>query len=50
MTKEQDKPIYYDGSGTISFPQQTSDAKDIIIKPVNVTIEHVKIPYFPYQL
>lgn len=50
MTKEQDTPIYYDGSGTIAFPQQTSGSKDIIIKPVNVTIPHVKILYFPFQL
>jgi hypothetical protein len=49
MKTEQDKPIYYDGSGTILFPQQASNAKDIIVKPVGVTIAHVQFPYFPYQ-
>ncbi|WP_167356971.1 hypothetical protein [Paenibacillus pectinilyticus] len=49
MKNEQGKPIYYDGSGTIQFPTKTLADKDILIKPTGVKIEHVKIPYFPYQ-
>ncbi|WP_157256761.1 hypothetical protein [Paenibacillus sp. Soil750] len=48
MNNEQDKPMYYDGSGTIQLPQSTTECKAIIIKPVGVKIEHVQIPYFPY--
>jgi hypothetical protein len=48
MKTEQEKPLYYDGSGTIQLPKKTAESKDIIIKPVGVTIEHVQIPYFPY--
>ncbi|CAN7291217.1 hypothetical protein [Paenibacillus sp. LjRoot56] len=48
MKTEQEKPMYYDGSGTIQLPQSTPESKDIIIKPVGVKIEHVQIPYFPY--
>lgn len=48
MKNDQEKPMYYDGSGTIQLPKTTEDSKDIIIKPVGVTFEHVQIPYFPY--
>lgn len=48
MKNEQNKPMYYNGCGTIQSPQKTSNSKDIIIKPIGVNIPHIPIPYFPY--
>jgi hypothetical protein len=47
MINEQKRPIYYDGSGTLKFPERNPE-KDIIIKPNNEAA-HVKFPVFPYQ-
>ncbi|MBP1967016.1 hypothetical protein [Paenibacillus aceris] len=48
MATEQNKPVYYDGSGIIQVPPQETSSKDIVIKPADVSSKPIQIPYFPY--
>ncbi|UGB28843.1 MULTISPECIES: hypothetical protein [Bacillaceae] len=48
MSKEQAKPIYYDGSGNASLSPTVLSSNTYIIKPDYDKKTLIKYPYFPY--
>ncbi|WP_169908304.1 hypothetical protein AB3Z07_12985 [Metabacillus halosaccharovorans] len=49
MSKEQAKPMYYDGSGNASLSPKLTTNTTYIIKPDYDPDTLVKHPYFPYM-
>jgi hypothetical protein len=49
MSKEQAKPIYYDGSGNARLSPTVLSSKTHIIKPEYDSETLIKYPYFPYM-
>jgi hypothetical protein len=43
----ENKPVYYDGSGTLTLPERKDD-KVTAIKP-ETTETFIGIPYFPWE-
>lgn len=49
MSKEQVKPIYYDGSGSTNLSPTLHTSNTYIIRPDYDKETLVKYPYFPYM-
>ncbi|MCR8634881.1 hypothetical protein [Paenibacillus radicis (ex Xue et al. 2023)] len=50
MSNDYQKPVYYDGSGVLSWPVRLFEIKDLVIKPANIAIEPLLFPVFPHPI